>query len=210
MAGELIKLYPELPKRSKIVHIVETIRNGGLVIYPTDTIYGLGCDIYNAKAVERLCRIKRLNPNKVNLSFICYDLSDISNYVRNISTPVFKVLKKALPGPFTFIMNASSRAPKHVHKTKKTVGIRIPDNNIPREIVKELGNPIITTSLKHSDEIVEYMTDPEEIFQKFKDKVDIVIDGGYGNNVPSTVIDCTDESFTVLREGMGDISEYII
>ncbi len=210
MAGELIKLYPENPKASKIEHIVKVLRDGGVIIYPTDTIYGLGCDIFNARAIEKVSRIKGLNSKKVNLSFICHDLSDISNYVSNMSTPVFKVLKKALPGPFTFIMNASSRTPRHVHTTKKTVGIRIPENNIPRDIVKELGNPIITTSLKHEDEIKEYLTDPEEIFERFKNDVDIMIDGGPGKNIPSTVVDCTDESFSVIRQGLGNIEDFIV
>jgi tRNA threonylcarbamoyl adenosine modification protein (Sua5/YciO/YrdC/YwlC family) len=209
MAGELVKLYSENPAGSKIAHIAKVLRNGGVIIYPTDTIYGLGCDIFNSKAIDRVSRIKGLNHKKVNLSFICYDLSDITNYASNMSTPVFKVLKRALPGPFTFIMNASSNTPKFVHKTKKTVGIRIPDNNISREIVRELGNPIISTSLRHEDDIVEYLTDPQEIFRKYKHLVDIVIDGGPGKNIPSTVVDCTDESFTVLREGIGDISEFL-
>jgi len=209
MAGELIKMYSDNPKSTKITHIVDILKDGGVIIYPTDTIYGIGCDIFNAKAIEKVCRIKGMNHKKVNLSFICYDLSDISNYVRAIPRSVFKVLKKALPGPFTFIMNAGSKTPKYVHTTKKTVGIRIPDNNIPREIVKELGNPIITTSLKHQDEIREYLTDPTEIFDRFKNEVDVVIDGGPGHNIPSTVVDCTDESFIVLRQGMGDIEDFL-
>jgi tRNA threonylcarbamoyl adenosine modification protein (Sua5/YciO/YrdC/YwlC family) len=209
MAGELIKMHPENPAGSKIVHIANVLKDGGVIIYPTDTIYGLGCDIFNAKAIEKISRIKGLNHKKVNLSFICYDLSDITNYASNMTTPVFKVLKRALPGPFTFIMNASSKTPKSVHKTKKTVGIRIPDNNISREIVKELGNPIISTSLRHDDNVVEYLTDPVEIFKIYKNQVDIVIDGGPGKNIPSTVVDCTDESFNVLREGIGDINEYL-
>jgi tRNA threonylcarbamoyl adenosine modification protein (Sua5/YciO/YrdC/YwlC family) len=202
-------MHPENPAVSKIRHIADVLRNGGVIIYPTDTIYGLGCDIFNAKAIEKISRIKGLNPKKVNLSFICNDLSDITNYAKNVSTPVFKVLKRALPGPFTFIMNASSKTPKFVHKTKKTVGIRIPDNNISRDIVKELGNPIISTSLRHEDDIVEYLTDPVEIFRKYKNQVDIVIDGGPGKNSPSTVVDCTDESFTVLRDGIADIDEFL-
>jgi tRNA threonylcarbamoyl adenosine modification protein (Sua5/YciO/YrdC/YwlC family) len=209
MAGELIKMYPENPAGSKMAHIANILKGGGVIIYPTDTIYGLGCDIFNAKAIEKISRIKRLNHKKINLSFICYDLSDITKYASNMSTPVFKVLKRALPGPFTFIMNASSRTPKFVHKTKQTVGIRIPDNNIPREIVKELGNPIISTSLRHDDDILEYLTDPFEIFSRYKNQVDIVIDGGPGKNIPSTVVDCTDESFSILREGKGDISEFL-
>lgn len=209
MAGELIKMYPDNPAGSKVAHIARVLKEGGVIIYPTDTIYGLGCDIFNSKAIDKISRIKGLNHKKINLSFICYDLGDITNYVSNMSTPVFKVLKRALPGPFTFIMKASSKTPKFVHKTKKTVGIRIPDNNIPREIVKELGNPIITTSLRQDDNIVEYLTDPEDIFRMYKNQVDIVIDGGPGKNIPSTVVDCTDESFSVLREGIGAIEEII-
>ena len=209
MAGELIKLYEENPSPGKLDHIVQVLKNGGVIIYPTDTIYGLGCDIFNAKAVEKVCRLKGINPKKANLSFICYDISDVSAYVRSLTTPVFKVMKKCLPGPFTFIMNASSQVPKSVHSTKKTVGIRIPDNNIPREIVKLLGNPIVTTSLHHHDEIREYLTDPYEIFEQFKNQVDIVIDGGYGLNQPSTVVDVTESQYVVLRQGVGDIYEFI-
>ena len=209
MAGELIKLFPENPRQSKIEHITQVLRNGGIVIYPTDTIYGLGCDIFNSKAVEKLSRIKGFNHKKVNLSLICYDLSDITNYASNMSTPVFKVLKKALPGPFTFVMKASSRTPKSIHTTKKTIGIRIPDNNIPRALVKELGNPIITTSLRNQDNILEYLTDPLEIFDIYKNQVDIVIDGGPGKNEPSTVVDCSDESFAILREGSGEIEDFL-
>lgn len=209
MAGELIKLYEENPSPNKLDHIVQVLKNGGVIIYPTDTIYGLGCDIFNAKAVEKVCRLKGINPKKANLSFICYDISDVSAYVRSLTTPVFKVMKKSLPGPFTFIMNASSQVPKSVHTTKKTVGIRIPDNNIPREIVKILGNPIVTTSLHHHDEIREYLTDPIEIFEQFKNQVDIVIDGGYGLNQPSTVVDVTEGGYVVLRQGVGDIYEFV-
>lgn len=209
MAAELIKLYPENPDQKKIRKIVETLRNGGLVIYPTDTVYGLGCDLFNYKAVEKICLIKGLKPSKINLSFICYDLSHISEYAGVISTPVFKVMKKALPGPFTFILQSSSKVPKILQNNKKTVGIRVPDNNIPRELVKELGNPIITTSIHDEDEIIEYSTDPELIYEKFYNKVDIVIDGGYGHNIASTVIDCTNDDFTVLREGLGDISQFL-
>ena len=209
MAGEYIRLYPDNPSTSKIEHIVNILRNGGVIIYPTDTIYGLGCDIFNNKAIEKVCRIKGLNSHKTNLSFICYDLSEISVYASNVTTPVFKVLKKALPGPFTFILKSSSRAPRTVRTAKKTVGIRIPDNNIPREIVKALGNPIITTSLHHEDEILEYQTDPEQIFEKFRNLVDIVIDGGPGKNIPSTIVSCFNETFTVVRQGLGDIDAFL-
>ncbi len=209
MAGEYIKLSPDNPSISKIEHIVEILKAGGVIIYPTDTIYGLGCDIFNQKAIEKLCKLKGLNSSRVNLSFICNDLSEISLYASNISRPVFRVLKKTLPGPFTYILKSSSKAPKTFRNTKKTVGIRIPDNKIPREIVRLLGNPIITTSLHHKDQILAYETDPKEIFQKFRNKTDIVIDGGPGKNIPSTVVNCVDESFEVLRQGLGDISGYL-
>ncbi len=209
MAGEYIKLHRDNPGISKIEHIVKVLKQGGVIIYPTDTIYGLGCDIFNHKAIEKICRLKGLNSDKVNLSFICYDLSEISKYATDVTRPVFKVLKKSLPGPFTFILKSSSKAPKTVHATKKTVGIRIPDNNIPREIVRVLGNPIVTTSLHHEDQVLEYQTDPEQIFEQFKNKVDIVIDGGPGNNIPSTVVSCIDESFKVIRQGLGNVDHFI-
>ncbi|ELR70185.1 Sua5 YciO YrdC YwlC family protein [Fulvivirga imtechensis AK7] len=208
MPAEFIKLYPENPEIDKIEHIVNVLRDGGVIIYPTDTIYGIGCDLFNKKAVDRVCRIKGIKPKNFNLSFVCYDLSDISHYVKRIDTPTFKVLKKALPGPFTFILESNSNVPKILDTNKKTVGIRIPDNNIPRAIVKTLGHPIVTTSIRNKDEIVEYTTDPEIIFEEFKHVVDIVIDGGFGGNIPSTVVDCTQEQFVVLREGLGDIYEY--
>lgn len=208
MPAEFIKLYPENPERDKIEHVVEVLRDGGVIIYPTDTIYGIGCDLFNKKAVDRVCRIKGIKPKNFNLSFICYDLSDISNYVKRIDTPTFKVLKKALPGPFTFILESNSNVPKILNANKKTVGIRIPDNNIPRMIVQTLGNPIISTSIRDEDDVLEYTTDPELIYEKFKNQADIVIDGGFGGNIPSTVVDCTQDQFVVLREGLGDIYEY--
>ena len=207
MPATLIKLYPENPELKKVIQVVECLREGGLVIYPTDTVYGLGCDIHNVKAVEKVCRIKGLKPGKIDLSFICYDLSHISEYAK-VSNATFKLMKKTLPGPFTFILEASNKVPKILHTNKKTVGIRIPDNNIPREIVKELGNPIITTSIKDEDEVLEYSTDPELIYEKFMNQVDIVIDGGYGNNVASTIIDGTSEDFEIIRQGLGDLGHY--
>lgn len=208
MTTELLKLYEENPEQSKIDRIVKTLRNGGIIIYPTDTVYGMGCDIFNQKAVERICRIKGIKPKENNFSFICYDLSHISEYAKHISNPVFKVMKKALPGPFTFILESSSKVPKVLNAKKKTIGIRVPDNNIPRLIVNQLGNPIITTSIRDEDEVIEYSTDPELIYEKYNNIVDIVIDGGYGGNVASTVIDCTTDQMEVLREGLGDISQY--
>jgi tRNA threonylcarbamoyl adenosine modification protein (Sua5/YciO/YrdC/YwlC family) len=208
MSAILLKLYPQNPELKKILQVVQAMKDGAIVIYPTDTVYGLGCDIHNQKAVERVCQIKGIKPGKIDLSFICYDLSHISEYA-NVNTAAFKVMKKALPGPFTFILPSSHNVPRILHTPKKTVGIRIPDNSIPRTIVKELGNPIITTSIKDEDEVIEYSTDPELIYEKFKNKVDFVIDGGYGNNVASTVVDCTQEGFEVIRQGLGEIEQYI-
>jgi len=205
MAAEFIKLFEENPDPRKIQQIVDLLKDGGVIIYPTDTIYGLGCDLTNRKAIDKLCRVKGIKPGKINLSFICEDMSHISDYVKNLSTPTFKLMKKNLPGPFTFILPANNNVPKIVNANKKTVGIRIPNNNIPIAIVKALGNPLITTSIKEDDDIVEYPTDPEEIYESFKNLVDVVIDGGYGNNNPSTVIDCTKEPAEIVREGLGEI-----
>ncbi len=208
MTAQLLKIHPDNPELRKILEVVDCLRSGGLVIYPTDTVYGLGCDIHNQRAVEKICQIKGIKPQKINLSFICYDLSHISEYA-HVDTPVFKLMKKALPGPFTFILRASNDVPRILHSNKKTVGIRIPDHTIPRLIVKELDHPIITTSVKDDDEIIEYSTDPELIFEKYKHLVDIVIDGGYGNNVASTVVDCTHDEIEVVREGMGNLEQYL-
>jgi tRNA threonylcarbamoyl adenosine modification protein (Sua5/YciO/YrdC/YwlC family) len=208
MSAQLIRLYPENPEGKKIRQVADVLRNGGVVIYPTDTIYGIGCDIHNPKAVERVARIKGMKADKANFAFICYDLSHIAEYAK-VSTTAFKVMKKALPGPFTFILDASSKVPKLLNINKKQVGIRVPDNNIPRQIVQELGNPILTTSVRDEDEVLEYSTDPELIYEKFRDQVDIVIDGGYGNNIPSTIIDCNNDSFEVIREGLGNIDLYL-
>jgi len=209
MSAELIRIHPDNPDRRKIDQVVKILKEGGVIIYPTDTVYGMGCDIFNQKAIEKILRIKGLKMKSANLSFICYDLSHISEYTRHLSTPVFKVMKKALPGPFTFILEASSRVPKILHANKKTVGIRVPNHNIPREIVNVLGNPIITTSIHDEDEVVEYSTDPGLIFEKYEDLVDAVIDGGYGNNVPSTIVNCVDDEFEVIREGLGDFNQFV-
>lgn len=206
MQTQFIKLYPDNPDRNKIRQIVKVLRNGGVIIYPTDTVYGMGCDIFNSKAIDRIKRIKQLKGNRIDMSFICYDLSNIAEYTKSLPTPVFKLMKKTLPGPFTFILNSSNKVPKILNTSKKTVGIRIPDNNIPRDIVNELGSPIITTSIKDDDEVIEYSTDPELILEKFDGLVDIVIDGGYGNVTPSTVIDYTGAEPEILREGLGDLS----
>jgi tRNA threonylcarbamoyl adenosine modification protein (Sua5/YciO/YrdC/YwlC family) len=205
----LIKIYPENPNEKAIQQAADVLRKGGIIIYPTDTVYGLGCDITNQKAIERICKIRNIKPEKANFSFICYDLSHISDYIKPIDNATFRVLKKALPGPFTFIFNASHAVPKLLSSNKKTVGIRVPDNNIAREIVKALGNPILSTSIHDEDDIIEYSTDPELIHEKYEDLVDLVIDGGYGDNIPSTVIDCTTGEFDVIREGKGQLEEYL-
>lgn len=205
----LIRIYPENPNPKAIQQVVDVLRNGGIVIYPTDTIYGLGCDITNHKAVEKICQIRGIKPEKANFSFVCHDLQNISEYVKPIDTAVFRLIKKALPGPFTFIFNASNKVPKLLSSKKKTVGIRVPDNAIAMEIVKQLGNPILSTSIRDDDDILEYSTDPELIHEKFEETVDIVIDGGYGGNIASTVVDCTTGEFTVLREGKGKLEDFL-
>lgn len=209
MSAEFIRLYEENPEDKKIDQIVEVLRNGGVIIYPTDTIYGMGCDIFNQKAVQRVAQLKGVKAEKANFSIICSDLSNISEYVRNLSTPVYKVMKKALPGPFTFILNSSSKVPKILNAKKKTIGIRVPDHVIPRLIVERLGNPIITTSIRDEDEVIEYSTDPELIYEKFKNQVDIVIHGDYGKNVASTIVDCSGDEIEVIREGLGNIEDFL-
>jgi len=201
----LIKIYPENPNDKEIRKVVDILRTGGIVIYPTDTIYGIGCDINNAKAVEKVARIKDINLKKANLSFICYDLSHISDFTKPLNNSVFKLMKKYLPGPFTFILPANSNVPKLFKNNKKTIGIRVPDNNIIRELVKELGNPILSTSVRDTDDIIEYTTDPELIYEKYGDLVDAVIDGGFGDNAPSTIIDCTSDDLEITRQGKGEI-----
>ena len=205
MTAELLKIHPKNPEGRKIEKVVQSLKRGGLVIYPTDTIYGIGCDLYNKKAIEKLTRTIHVKPQKLNLSFICKDLSDISEYVRRMETPVFKLLKKKLPGPFTFVLESSGKVPRILEVNKKTVGIRIPDHEITRMIVEQLGNPLITSSIKDEDPIIEYTTDPEEIYEDFKHLVDIVIDGGPGGNIPSTVVDCTADEFTIIRQGLGEL-----
>ena len=205
----LIKLYPNNPNEKQLAEVVACLRNGGIIIYPTDTVYGLGCDIYQAKAIEKLCKIRNINPDKANLSFICADLSHLSDFVKPIDNAVFRVLKHALPGPFTFILNANNKVPKLMHSNKKTVGIRVPDNDIARCIVKLLGNPIVSTSIHDDDEVVEYSTDPELIYEKYKDLVDMVIDGGYGELQASTVVDYTSDEPVIVRQGKGDLESYL-
>lgn len=202
--AEFIKLYEENPNPREIEKVIRVLKNGGLIIYPTDTVYGLGCDITNNKALERIAKIKGIKIEKANLSFICYDLSNLSDYVKQIDTSTFKVLKRALPGPYTFILPGARTLP-NVFKKKKTVGIRVPNNNIALEIVKQLGNPIISTSIRDEDEILEYTTDPELILEKWNNLVDLVIDGGYGDNEASTVIDFSGDEPEIIREGKGSL-----
>lgn len=199
----LLKIYPENPNQRHIRMVVECLMDGGIIIYPTDTVYGLGCDIFKSKAIERIAQIKGIRAEKSNFSFICNDLSQLSDFSKPIPNNIFKLMKSNLPGPFTFILNASNNVPKLIQSKKKTVGIRIPDHNIPITIVSELGNPIMSTSIHDEDEIIEYTTDPELIYEKYNKLVDIVIDGGYGDNEPSTVIDCTTDEPIIIREGKG-------
>lgn len=201
--AQLIKLYNENPSERQLDKIVDVLKKGGLIIYPTDTVYGIGCDITNTKAMEKVAKIKDVKLAKANFSFICYDLSNLSDYVRQIDTPTYKILKRALPGPYTFVLPSNNSLPK-AFKGKKTIGIRVPDNNIIRELVKRLGNPIVSTSIYDEDDLIEYTTDPELIYEKWKNQVEIVIDGGYGGNIPSTIIDLSEGEITILREGLGD------
>jgi len=203
--AKYFKLYEENPNERSINQIVEILQRGGVIIYPTDTVYGIGCDITNPKAVERVARIKGVKLDKANFSFICYDLSHLSDYTRGVNNMTFKLMKRNLPGPFTFVLQASSQVPKLFKSKKKTVGIRIPNNNICREIVRVLGNPILTTSVKNSDEITEYTTDPELLKEEFDNLVDAVVDGGYGHNVPSTIVNCSDDDVEIIRQGIGEL-----
>ena len=203
----LLSIHPDNPQPRNLAMVTETLTKGGVIIYPTDTIYGLGCDIFNHDAVEKICRIKNINPAKAQLSFICHDLSDMSRYTKSISTPLYRMLKSYLPGPYTFILPASKEVPKLLKSRKNTVGLRIPGNNIARSIVKTLGHPILSTSLP--GEMVEEYTDPETIYQKFSKLVDIVVDGGLGNMIPSTVIDCTGDEPVLVRAGAGPWEAFV-
>lgn len=202
--AELIRIYEENPNPKEIARVVDVLRKGGLIIYPTDTVYGLGCDITNSRALERIARIKGVKLAKANWSFICADLSNLSDYARQIETSTFKILKRSLPGPYTFILPGNNNLPKDFKK-KKTVGIRVPDNAIAKALVEVLGNPIVSTSIRDDDDLLEYTTDPELIFEKWENLVDVVIDGGYGDNVASTVIDLSGHEPIVVREGKGSL-----
>jgi tRNA threonylcarbamoyl adenosine modification protein (Sua5/YciO/YrdC/YwlC family) len=199
----LIQVHPQNPQPRLIKQVAECLKDGGLIIYPTDTIYGLGCDIFQNKAVERICRIKNVDPQKAQLSFICRDLSHLSDYTKSIDTPLYRVLKSYLPGPYTFILPASKQVPRILQSKKSTIGLRVPDNIICQHILDILGNPILSASLP--GEIVEEYTDPEVIQEKFGDEVDFVIDGGIGGMVPSTIVDCTSSDWTIIRQGAGEI-----
>lgn len=208
MSARLIKIHPDNPDPRRIQQVVEVLKQGGLVIYPTDTVYGLGCDIFHPKAIEKIARIKNLKPEKANFAFICHDMSHLAEYAK-VATPVFKVMKRALPGPFTFVLPATAEVPRLLNNKRKTIGIRIPDNQIILTLVKELGHPILTTSIVDEDDVLEYSTDPDLIFEKFQNQVDIVIDGGYGNNVASTIVLCENEEFEVVRQGLGDLELFL-
>ncbi len=201
----LLKIYPDNPSEKQIRTVAECLKDGGVIIFPTDTIYALGCDIYKPRAIDRVAQIKGIKKQKANFSFICHDLSQLSDFTKPIRNEVFKLMKSSLPGPFTFILNANTNVPKIFQSKKKTVGIRVPDNNIPLHIIRELGNPLMSTSIHDDDEIVEYITDPELIYEKYGKMVDIVIDAGYGDNTASTIVDCTGDEIVVLREGKGEI-----
>jgi tRNA threonylcarbamoyl adenosine modification protein (Sua5/YciO/YrdC/YwlC family) len=201
----LLKVHPENPSERLILKACEIVQGGGILVYPTDTVYALGCDINNYKAVEKIARLKGVKLSKADFSFIFSDLSQVSDYAHLVSNSVFKMMKASLPGPYTFILPARNNIPRIFHSRKKTIGIRIPDNKIPLEIVRELRHPLMTTSIHDEDELIEYTTDPDLIWENFKDKVDAVIDGGYGKNEPSTVIDCTNEEPMVIRMGIGPV-----
>ncbi|MDT0621664.1 L-threonylcarbamoyladenylate synthase [Croceitalea vernalis] len=202
--ADFIKIYENNPSPNQIDKVVKVLRGGGLVIYPTDTVYGLGCDITKSRALEKIARIKGIKLHKANWSFICADLSNLSDYVKQIDTATFKILKRALPGPYTFILPGNNNLPKDFKK-KNTVGIRVPDNTIAQTMVRELGNPIVSTSIHDEDDVLEYTTDPELIFEKWQHLVDIVIDGGYGDNTASTIIDLSTDEPEVVREGKGSL-----
>lgn len=202
----LLQIHPDNPDTRKIAQAIKILKKGGVIIYPTDTVYSMACDLNNRKAVERMAQIKGIKVEKANFSLICHDLSNISDYTVQFGNNIYKMMKRALPGPYTFILNANNSVPKLFKSKKKTIGIRVPDNNIARMLVEELGNPLISTSVHDDDEILEYITDPELIHEKYESILDLVIDGGYGQNEASTIIDCTGNDPEIIREGIGDIN----
>jgi tRNA threonylcarbamoyl adenosine modification protein (Sua5/YciO/YrdC/YwlC family) len=199
----IISIHPETPSPRQTEQAVRTLSEGGLIIYPTDSVYAIGCSMLKPKAIERLARLRGVKPEKARFSFLFNDLTDLSLYTRPISNPVFKLIRRLTPGPFTFILEANNRIPKLVLSNRKTIGIRIPDNNIARDLVRQLGHPIMSTSVHDDDDIIEYTTDPDLIHEKYLNDVDLVIHGGYGDNQPTTVIDCTSDMIEVLRQGKG-------
>lgn len=202
----IVRIDYDNPDERNIKRVVECLQQGGVIIYPTDSVYTLGCDITNKKAYEKICKLKKVKPNKANFSMVCYDLSHISDFTLNLSTPTYKLMKRLLPGPYTFILKANKQVQKIFGYKKKEIGIRVPDSNIAREIVKELGRPILSASIKHEDVILEYITDPEELEEAYSVTVSLVVDGGIGGNVPSTVLDYTGSEPLVVREGLGDLN----
>jgi tRNA threonylcarbamoyl adenosine modification protein (Sua5/YciO/YrdC/YwlC family) len=209
MPAERISIHPVTPERRKVDKVAGALRNGAVIVYPTDTVYGIGCDLMNRKAVARLCQLQKIDPRKMNLSFICSDLSSVSDYAHRIETPVYKLIRSLLPGPYTFIFPSSSRVPRILDNNKKTVGIRIPANRIVHEIVTALGNPLISASIKDKESLREYLSDPDEIYEAFRNKADLVIDGGPGGVIPSTVIDCTGETPVLVRQGLGPTEAFL-
>lgn len=202
----LLKIHPKNPQERHINRAIECLRDGGVIIYPTDTVYGLGCDITNKKAVERICRIRGIKPEKARFACIVEDFKQVGSYSTRVTTPVYKLMRRLLPGPYTFILEASREVPRHFRQQKKYVGLRMPDHPVPLMLVQGLGNPLLTTSLKSDDELLEYFTDPESIFEDFSKRVDLILDSGFGGNIPSTVLDCTQGDIPeVLREGLGSI-----
>ena len=205
MAANFLSIHPETPEYRKIAEVVSVLKKGGIIAYPTDSVYNFGCSLDNKRAIEKLAKLKQIKLKKANFSLVCPDLKSIDEYTNPFSRSVFKALNKNLPGPFTFILNASNKIPKLFDSNKKEIGIRIPDNEICLEIVKHLGVPLVTTSIHHEDEIVEYITDPEQIFQNFQHQIELIVDGGIGNNQPSTVVDCTQDDLEIVRQGIGEL-----
>lgn len=207
-SAAIYHIFEDNPEFSKIEKVVNAFRSGDVIIYPTDTVYALGCDLYDNKAIERITRIKSFSSQKPSFSVICGDISQVSVFTKVISNDIFKIMKKVLPGPYTFILEANNKIPKAINQKRKTIGVRVPDNKITLSLVKVLGNPIITTSIKKEDDIVEYYTDPHDIIEKFANQVDVIVDGGMGRNKPSTIVDCTSDQPVIIREGLGNI-EYL-